>query len=261
MLGPFINFCKANLAHSFAQNYQDLFALFATGGRTDGYFVEFGALNGRSFSNTYLLEKLGWKGIVAEPHPDYAEHIRANRSCHFSPLCVYDTTGATVTFRTVTGRPALSGVADTQLTDEKSELRGHYRETQVETTTLNDLLDAYDAPDIIDFISIDTEGSEERILKAFDFGPRRISTFCVEHNYIQREALAEIFEANGYRRILETISGHDDWWVARDLKLDSQSADFLASTRFSEVFDQGLDKRRKLLLDLERRLAGEAERR
>ena len=69
MIKQFTQFCLNNIENSFGQNFQDLFGLWVSGGARSGYFVEFGALNGREFSNTYLLEKLGWGGIVAEPHP------------------------------------------------------------------------------------------------------------------------------------------------------------------------------------------------
>ena len=68
----FLAFAARCLPSSYAQRFQDLFALWENDFAPSGYFVEFGALNGMDFSNSYLLEKLGWKGIVAEPHPAYA---------------------------------------------------------------------------------------------------------------------------------------------------------------------------------------------
>src|SRR3990170_1958995 len=38
---------------------------------TDGYFVEVGAFNGFNWSNTYCLAKIGWSGLLVEPHPEY----------------------------------------------------------------------------------------------------------------------------------------------------------------------------------------------
>lgn len=68
----FRDFLLANLNGASAgwqsQASQDVFALVANGFKRGGYFVEFGATNGKSISNTYVLEKeFGWTGIVAEP--------------------------------------------------------------------------------------------------------------------------------------------------------------------------------------------------
>ena len=248
MIKQFVQFCLNNIENSFGQNFQDLFGLWVSGGARSGYFVEFGALNGREFSNTYLLEKLGWDGIVAEPHPSYEERVKNVRNCHFSTLCVFDVTGDTVKFRTVVGRPAMSGIAQTQLNDSKARLRENYREIDIKTITLDDLLDQYSAPDVVDFISVDTEGSELRILNAFDFARRHVKSFCIEHNYEQREELADLMTRNGYVQFFPELSAHDDWWVHRDDAGGLPSGSIKVSDHFSELFENGLESRRDTLL-------------
>ena len=65
---------------------------------------------GVGYSNSYLLERLGWRGIVAEPNPAFATELRRNRCCNVSTKCVFDSTGDTVTFHAVQDRPALSTI-------------------------------------------------------------------------------------------------------------------------------------------------------
>lgn len=48
---------------------QDILALNLSNFKNNGYFIEIGAGDGKTFSNTYLLEKkLNWKGILVEPN-------------------------------------------------------------------------------------------------------------------------------------------------------------------------------------------------
>jgi len=65
----------------FSQNGQDEFfleELFV--GQDSGFFVDIGANDGVTFSNTYALERKGWRGLCVEPHPDVFEQLRRNRS-------------------------------------------------------------------------------------------------------------------------------------------------------------------------------------
>ena len=88
----------------------------------------------------------------------------------------------------------------------------------VESVSLNDLLEQHKAPSHIDYLSLDTEGSERRILSAFDFNSYEVDVITVEHNYTpDREAIHSILLAQGYTRRFEAFSLHDDWYVRTDL--------------------------------------------
>ncbi|HSV40502.1 MAG TPA: FkbM family methyltransferase [Nocardioidaceae bacterium] len=230
----FLGFAAQTLPASYSQRFQDLFAWWESGGSSAGFFVEFGALNGKDFSNTFLLERLGWRGVVAEPHPDYLDQVRKNRACHISTKCVYDKSGETVVFRAVKGRPALSSIDGFGTEDEHSVAREDYDALKVETITLEDLLVEAGAPSEIDFLSIDTEGSELRILQAFDFDRFRIRCISVEHNEHQRDALHALLTSKGYVRKWEDLSGHDDWYVHSSAYPDWRQPD-VETTRVSRV--------------------------
>ncbi|MEO9324927.1 FkbM family methyltransferase [Nocardioides sp. C4-1] len=211
----FLAFCAAVLPMTYAQRVQDLWALWESGFSTDAYFCEFGALGGRDFSNTYLLEQVGWTGVVAEPHPSYTKALYANRRCAISTECVYDKTGETVEFHTIKGRPALSTIGGFGADDHHREVRENYVSHQIATITLHDLFEEAGAPAVVDYLSIDTEGSEVAILRAYDFAARSIRLICVEHNEVHRDELFEMLTAQGYERKWPDLSGHDDWYVLR----------------------------------------------
>jgi hypothetical protein len=102
-------------------------------------------------------------------------------------------------------------------------------------------------------MSIDTEGSEVRILEAFDFARFQVASICVEHNQHNRDALLSILGAHGYRRKWPEVSGHDDWYVHDQLlpEWDLGSVDpLLARMATVEPFTVGFDERLRCLREL-----------
>lgn len=188
--------------------------LFNSPSERDGYFVEFGAGDGKDLSNTYLLEKeYNWRGIVAEPNPVYWPALRQNRECFISKKCVSSVSDEIVTF-VQADEPVYSSVEKYALADMHADKRRHGRRLQVPTVSLNDLLTVANAPEHIDYLSIDTEGSEFDILSALNWKARDIRLISIEHNYTpQREAIFELLKQNGYRREFTDMSRWDDWYV------------------------------------------------
>lgn len=202
------------LSRSTAQLHQDLFVLNELGFKRGGYFVEFGATNGRDLSNTYLLEKeFDWQGILAEPARCWHTALTRNRSCALEFDCVWRESGATLQFRE-TGTAEFSTISDFRSVDLNTTRRGDGVAYSVRTISLADLLHKHDAPAEMDFLSIDTEGSEYEILQAFDFDRYRFRVIAVEHNYTpSRQRLEALLSSRGYRRKFEGFSRWDDWYV------------------------------------------------
>ena len=77
-----------------------------------------------------------------------------------------------------------------------------------------DLQDEQTAPKTIDYLSIDTEGSEFEILRAFDFNAYHIDIVTCEHNFsTRREDIYQLLLGNGYRRVFTSLSQVDDWYI------------------------------------------------
>jgi FkbM family methyltransferase len=191
---------------------QDLFVLSTMDFKTGGYFVEFGATNGIDLNNTFMLEKeFGWTGILAEPARRWHDALRKNRGCQIETDCVWSASNANLTFH-----EADSGEYSTidaySRTGRNPNKSGH--NYNVRTISLEDMLDKYNAPRQIDYISVDTEGSEFEILSAFNFGKYEFRVLTVEHNFQpDRAKICELLTRNGYARKLEELSGIDDWYV------------------------------------------------
>jgi FkbM family methyltransferase len=211
---PFLQFCLDRLAQSRSDLLQDLWVLFETRCLRGGVFVEFGASDGLTGSNSHMLETCyGWRGLLAEPARSWRAELANNRRCLIDHRCVTDRTGARVLFRDCAERP-LSTIEAYRRADRFGGKRASARRYEVDTVSLNDLLAEHGLGEI-DYLSVDTEGSELMILSAFDFARFRPRLITVEHGYEaeRRAGLHELLTSKGYRRKYETLSQIDDWYV------------------------------------------------
>lgn len=204
------------LNHSKSQLGQDVLALSVVGASRKGYFVEFGATDGVSLSNTHLLEKrFGWQGLLCEPARGWHSDLMKNRSAELDWRCVHTNSDLMVDFLE-TKLPELSTMRGFGTDDMHAPVREDNEAYEVETVSLLDLLKSHSAPKHIDFMSIDTEGSEFEILNAFDFNQYSFGTITVEHNYTSnREKVRTLLLSKGYRQVYPELSDFDDWFVPR----------------------------------------------
>jgi len=127
--------------------------------------------------------------------------------------CVYSRTGEQIGFsENYIGE--LSGITEITGNDHHGLINRTTDSYQVETISLLDLLIKHNAPKHVDFLSVDTEGSEFEILNAFDFSQYTFGAICVEHNYLEnRPKVKQLLLANGYRQVYPELSDFDDWFV------------------------------------------------
>ena len=208
----FLIFSKNKIKKS--QLGQDIVALVLNKFKKKGFFIEFGASNGYDLSNTYLLEKkYNWIGILVEPLPAWHSDLRKNRNCTIDTRCLWSSSNQNLEFIDVKEKE-LSTIKIFANSDSHSELRKKSSTIKVKTVSLIDLLKFYNAPKIINYMSVDTEGSELDILKDFPFDNYKFNFISIEHNYGQnREKLKELLYKNGYKTFLNNLSKWDDWFV------------------------------------------------
>jgi FkbM family methyltransferase len=203
------------LSSSKSQLRQDLFVLSELNFKKRGYFVEFGATNGIDLSNSYLLEKIySWQGILAEPAKVWHKELKANRKNSIVETnCVWKNSSETLLFNE-TDAPELSTLDSFSNSDTHIDFRRNGNKYEVSTISLIDLLEKHKAPRDIDYLSIDTEGSEFEILNSFNFDNYNIKIITCEHNFgDNRDKIHALLVSKGYERKFESISLFDDWYV------------------------------------------------
>jgi FkbM family methyltransferase len=186
---------------SYSQIGQDLAVLKFYNNKRDGFFIEIGASDGIGLSNTYLLEtQYGWKGICVEPIPyifEYLKNNRPNSVCY--DYAVYKESNKEVVFDISHICSELSGISE-NIDCHSSIVNANKTQITRTTITFNDLLEKSNAPTFIDYLSLDTEGSELDILKSVDLQKYVFGLIDVEHNFVEprRSEIRELLESNGY---------------------------------------------------------------
>lgn len=193
-----------------SQFEQDTHVLEVYNNKRNGYFIEIGAYDGIESSNTYVLEKdFGWSGICVECNPRFYNSLVNSRDCHKSNFAIYNTNGLVLDFFDSGG---YSGLV---YTNNHAHIANDTK-IKVHTKTLTTLLDEVNAPHFIEYLSLDTEGSEYDILKVHDFDKYKIGYICVEHNRVEknRVAIRELLESKGYKFARE--NGDSQWGIIDD---------------------------------------------
>jgi FkbM family methyltransferase len=208
----------------YSQYQQDQWVLAQLGGQRGGFFLDSGAADGELASNTLLLESVyGWTGICVEPNTEFFAQLRRNRRCLCVNCCLYDREGV-VEF--VESAYPLGGILDAYdprvLAQAKrnfsvpEDATGKPATVQKQARTVRSVLDACAAPPVIDYWSLDTEGSELAILQSFPFDRYAFRILTVEHNHgPARGAIRGLLESRGY--VYAAAFGVDDCYVNPDL--------------------------------------------
>jgi FkbM family methyltransferase len=171
-----------------------------------GFFVDCGAYDGIQTSNTFALERVGWKGICIEASPVFYQSLCINRSS-VNIQCAITNHSGTIGF----GHDSIGG------------------DTGVPCSTLGRILSEAQCPEEIDYLSLDIEGQEAEALIYLDFQKYKIKLITVEHNLYcagpgAKNKIFGLLSAVGFKRVVEDVKCLDpnplyfnqpfeDWYV------------------------------------------------
>lgn len=170
-------------------------------GKRGGSFVEIGAYDGITGSNTVFFEKFrGWHGVLVEPSPHWAGLARTMRSSPCVEAAAGGVDGTARFLEITTGYTQMGGLIDsydaTLMGQVTADPRFDGREITVAVRPLADLLDDHGMRSV-DYVSLDVEGAETDVLRTFPFDRFDIGVWSIENNTGHR-GIAEIMRSADY---------------------------------------------------------------
>jgi FkbM family methyltransferase len=188
-----------------------LYSLYL-GERSDGLFVEVGAFDGISYSNSSCLADAGWKGILIEPISEFAitckELYSNNERIKIVETAIGDSNGMI----DIAIAGPLTTVSSTLLESYKAiawakSVASSARTISVSQRTLDDVLGSMATPKPFDVLIVDVEGAEGSVFKGFTFEIWRPKMIIVElvHTHPDLHAISsgdadlqKIIQSQGY---------------------------------------------------------------
>jgi FkbM family methyltransferase len=192
-----------------SQTLQDLFLdRWVFRGLTGGTFIDIGAHDGVTFSNSHFFEAVrNWRGACIEPNPSVFKRLVLNRpQTRALDCCVSDIPGSAEFLKLTGYAEMLSGMAGKydpahkeRIAKELKQYGGSSESITVAARTFGDIAAEMGYSEVT-YVSIDTEGGETDILKSIDFSRIRVHALTVESNSDSAPMLA-FMQANGFEMV------------------------------------------------------------
>ena len=186
-----------------ADNNEDEFVINYFSNKTNGFLLDISAADGVTGSNSFkLIDDYNWGGILVEPCAAHTQNLKLlyddlpDVHCFFGAI---NNNKESITFFEHYGK--FIGHSNTVTSNNSTH------SYDVKCVSINDLLEQYNAPNEIDFISLDIEGSESEVLDYFNFDKYKVKLWCIEES----ERFRELLSSKGYAKIA-TIGEINDFW-------------------------------------------------
>lgn len=197
----------------YGQFQQDIAVSSLLNNKRDGFFVDLAANHPTFLSSTYSLEKnFNWTGVCIEPNSDHWWGLSQGRKCQVVGAVIGQKTMDEVKFRVknIDGVGGHGGIIAHGMKNKNapaSDSKAFY------TVMLEEVFRELDVPRQIDYFSLDVEGAEEFIMRAFPFKEYDISLLTIESS---SPDFRSFLVGHGFKMVARL--GEDTLWAHESIK-------------------------------------------
>ena len=241
--------------NSYASTYDDIIIYNLLGGEKNGFYIDIGAFDPNSGSNTKLLYDLGWHGVNVEPNELMFLKIFKNRprdinlnyavsDCKNQEITWYQTCndfwGTKAHEQSTIVKEVAKYREEKTINQEYKEVynvsalgkewqkymeniaaqgdKRYIHEFKIKTITLKQIFESFCVNKTIDYLSIDVEGAEDLILNGDDFKLFRPRIIECEDNkpYMKRQNISDLITSLNYTFVYEDAIGVNKYFVRNE---------------------------------------------
>ena len=185
--------------NSYSFNGVDLIIDYIFKNKKNGFYLDVGSQHPIANNNTYLLFKNGWRGINIDLDKKNIDLFKITRPYDYNlNYALSDKIGETEIYFYHDSSP-INTLNKNVANRQKAKIK---KIKKVKTNTLNGILENLKINNQIDFMNIDVEGSEEKVLSGFDIKKYRPLVVSIEFLDLKMNKLE--FKNNNIQTVLNS---------------------------------------------------------
>jgi FkbM family methyltransferase len=163
---------------SYAMDNEDTAVLNYFKDKKYGFYVDVGCYHPTHRNNTYLLHRQGWSGVNIDTSQFSIDLFNYMRPKDFNYNCAISNKNEVIK---LFYQKEFSQLSTTERDQAETVFQGNIKEKEVQAFTLDEILDRDKFKDIkIDFLDIDVEGADLKVLEGLSFDKFKPELVCVE---------------------------------------------------------------------------------
>ena len=176
--------------------------------KKNGFYVDVGCYHPIHRNNTYLLHKQDWKGInidVSQFSIDLFNYLRPN---DLNYNCAISNKNEIVK---IFYQKELSQLSTIENEQAKKVFQGNIKEKEIQAFTLDEILKKDKFKDAkIDFLNIDVEGADFKVLEGLSFDKFKPELICIEihDKEIKDSKVYKFLNGKNYKLIWSGVFSH-----------------------------------------------------
>ena len=185
---------------------EDIFIINYFNRKRMGFLLDIACACPVSGSLTFkLLNNYFWEGILVEPSYYHKKNIEACYddvdNIHFFNGAIHSKNKTVKLYEPINKK--MIGLTSTNIKNIKNRTDGKVKEYEVDCMNINELLEKYNAPEKIDFLNLDIEGSEDEVILDLNYDKYDIKLICIENgekykNFLKNKGY-KISDTTGYK--------------------------------------------------------------